>query len=54
MVQRGLAVIPKSTTPSRLKENINIFDFDLDDEEMKTVDKIAIRVKLYQKFWDGM
>ncbi|KAJ9448880.1 putative NAD(P)H-dependent D-xylose reductase xyl1 [Diplonema papillatum] len=37
-VQRGTAVIPKSTKVSRLKENIDLFDFELTDEEMKTLD----------------
>ena len=31
---RGLIPIPKSTNPSRLKSNIEIFDFQLSTEEM--------------------
>lgn len=34
-VQRGIAVIPKSQNPERLKENISIFDFVLSEEEMQ-------------------
>ena len=33
-VQRGCAIIPKSTKLQRLKENIEIFDFELTQEEM--------------------
>jgi len=32
-IQRGTAVIPKTSNPTRLKENLAIFDFQLDDEE---------------------
>lgn len=37
-VQRGLIVIPKSVTKSRIDANIQLFDFVLSDGEMKTID----------------
>ncbi|MEV4316205.1 aldo/keto reductase [Actinocrispum sp. NPDC049592] len=36
-VQQGNRVIPKSITPSRIRENLNIFDFTLSDEDMDTL-----------------
>ena len=36
-VQRGVVVIPKSTHVERIKENIDIFDFELNEEEMKQI-----------------
>lgn len=37
-VQRGLIAIPKSVTKSRIVGNIDIFDFTLNESEMKTLD----------------
>jgi D-xylose reductase len=36
-VQRGTAVIPKSTRPERLRENLNIFDFELTADEINSI-----------------
>lgn len=36
-IQRGTAVIPKTTRPERLEENLAIFDFELAPEEMHAI-----------------
>lgn len=35
--QRGVIVIPKSVHKERMKENLDIFDFTLDDDDMKAI-----------------
>lgn len=47
-IQRGVAVIPKSTHRERMAENLNIFDFALDGEDMK---KIALLNKGKSSFF---
>ncbi|HEV7942685.1 MAG TPA: aldo/keto reductase [Solirubrobacteraceae bacterium] len=39
-VQHGRSVIPKSTKPSRIEENIDVFDFELSGDEMAAVDSL--------------
>lgn len=36
-VQENSIAIPKSVTPSRIKENIDIFDFELTEDDMKNI-----------------
>ncbi len=38
LVQQGISVIPKTWTESHLKENIELFDFRLTQEEMAVID----------------
>jgi len=44
-VQHGRSVIPKSTKPSRIAENIDVFDFELSDDELEAIDALDTGVR---------
>nr|POE92368.1 putative oxidoreductase [Quercus suber] len=37
-VQKGFVILPKSVTPSRIEENAQIYDFELDEEDMRSLE----------------
>ena len=39
-VQRGVIPIPKSSNKERIKENLNIFDFEISNEDMKIINSL--------------
>lgn len=39
-IQSGIVTIPKSVTPSRIKENFTIFDFALTEEEIRQINTL--------------
>jgi 2,5-diketo-D-gluconate reductase A len=39
-VQRGSIVFPKSVTPARIRENFEIFDFEMSDADMKRISSL--------------
>lgn len=40
-LQRNCAIVPKTSSPARMKENANVFGFVLTDEEMIDISKLA-------------
>ncbi len=40
-LQKNMIVIPKSQHEARIKENIQIFDFEINDEDMKNLDSFS-------------
>lgn len=37
-IQKGVMPIPKSVNPDRIRENIDIFDFEIENADMETID----------------
>jgi len=39
-IQQGRSVIPKSTNPARIAENLDVFDFDLTEDQLAAIDAL--------------
>ncbi|CAG8451916.1 11804_t:CDS:2 [Diversispora eburnea] len=50
--QREAIVIPKSIRPEKIKENIDIFQFELTEEEMKSLDSLSDLYPPKRFCWD--
>jgi 2,5-diketo-D-gluconate reductase A len=44
-VQQGRQVIPKSVTPSRLAETLDVFDFELTGDQLAAIDALDTGVR---------
>lgn len=39
-LQHNILPLPKSVTPARIEENLNVFDFEISDEDMHVIDAL--------------
>ncbi|UYZ84469.1 aldo/keto reductase [Entomomonas sp. E2T0] len=44
-IQLGNSIIPKSSNPKRIQENLNLFDFELDKEDMVLISTLDRHIK---------
>ncbi|CAI5453957.1 unnamed protein product [Caenorhabditis angaria] len=53
-LDRGIAIIPKSITPSRIVENFQLFDFQLTQDEIALLESHKVNQRLFlQEFMAG-
>lgn len=52
LIQRGVAVIPKSVHKERMAENLNVFDFELNNEEMTAISGLDRGESLFFSHYD--
>lgn len=53
-VQRGVVVIPKTTSRERMKENIALFDFTLSEDEIRELQILDENKSLWAAYDDPM
>ena len=53
LLQTGVIIIPKSTHKERMEENLQLFDFELDTEDMKTIASLDTKHSLFFDHHDG-
>jgi diketogulonate reductase-like aldo/keto reductase len=47
LIQRGIVTIPKSVRPERMAENIDVFDFELTDDQMASIATLDTGTSLF-------
>ena len=53
LLQTGVIIIPKSTHKERMEENLQLFDFELDTEDMQTIASLDTKHSLFFDHHDG-
>ena len=52
-IQKGIIVFPKSSNPKHIKENSEIFDFQLNDDEMAEINKMGKKKRFFTMNLEG-
>lgn len=46
IIQKGIIAIPKSSTPTRIKENIQLFDWELQSEDVDKLNTLDVGARI--------
>lgn len=52
LIQRGVVVIPKSTHKERMIQNLDVFDFNLSEQDMEEISKLDKEESLFFSHYD--
>lgn len=52
-VQRGIVCLTKTVKPERMRENLDVFDFELSDEDMKAIAGLDTKTSLFFNHQDA-
>lgn len=52
LVQKGLAAVPKASSDAHLTANLDVFDWELTDEEMRRIDGMGKQLRIFD--WDAV
>ena len=47
LIQEGVVIIPKSTHKERIEQNFNIFDFELNNDDMNKIRSLDMGESLF-------
>jgi len=53
-IDSGVISIPKSTKPERVKENFQVFDFQLSSEDVQQLSKLDLNTRFFDQEWTGV
>ena len=48
--QRGIVAIPRSSQKAHMEENLNVFDFELDEKDMNTISSLDLNITQFPEW----
>lgn len=51
-MEKGVVPLPRSSSPRNIEQNLDVFNWELDPEDVARIDAIDHEMKLYEQVWD--